>query len=667
MDESPRRHYIIVVHGIGEQKLNETTTPLIHRFAEARNKREEDYYRNLLPAHLSAQSVRRRGLGHGWSEFEGIPVSPPDPNEPFKEFDGTPATDSTGRNFRFVDLHWAHILRDLQKDYASPTEAWAKSLRYRFQSTAPESLRRSWQEKLLHQLVETALPMKKILNWYNPGLVNRIYDDFLGDVHLYGDFARTRGRAVRHFHVILDEIHLRDFIEWGRHNRERGGLATYKPPIYTVVAHSLGSIMSFDALVYAQAIQPIREAKSTTAHPCPSLPFLGYGDPAAGEQVTWELLIEQLSELEGHHRIKREYLQEWEEQKKVTIPPLKWRDHIHNFVTLGSPIDKYHVLWWHNYYHMGVGIGSDQSWSQDWVEERRPDKKIVHYNLCDEQDPVGHKLDVAQGTEHYGKVFVTDEEIPVQHRDVVFRRYAVPGLAHVKYWEDSALSQGILGEVIDRTIPHGGYFYQKRFWEKDNALYAEALKWAYFRIPTVTAVITFVLLGYGLYGLGPCVIDSGTGCDFGVMHLGSLLASLLLWTCPKPGIAYSKETSLDPDERKQEPKYKRWKPRRSIFANLVAGAIEWRRVLLQLSERESETVKKRLAQEGDFEKGGFWRYGWKYYAGAILIVAIPIGGLATGYFPWPPNLLMMGILLFGLTYLSVLLYVWRVFWKAKYR
>jgi hypothetical protein len=344
---------------------------------------------------------------------------------------------------------------------------------------------------------------------------------------------------------------------------------------------------------------------------------------------------------------------------------LKWRDHIQNFITLGSPIDKYHVLWWHNYFHMGLGIGADQTWSQDWFEERRPDKKIVHYNLCDEQDPVGHKLDVAQGTEHYGKFFVTDEEIPAQHRDIVFRRYPVPGLAHVKYWEDGGLFQGILREVIDESAPHGSYFYKKHFWEKDKSMYREALQWAYFRIPFGTAVITFVLLAYGLHGLGTCFMGNLNGCDFGLMHFASLLAALLLWTCPKPGIAYLKETSLDPEEKKKEPWYKRWKFRRSIFAHLVAGSVEWRRVLLELSKREADKVKEPLAHDGDFEKGGFFRYGWWRYLGAILLVGLPIGAIATCFSPWPPTLVMMGIFLFGLTYLSVMLYVLWVYWKAK--
>ena len=60
---------------------------------------------------------------------------------------------------------------------------------------------------------------------------------------------------------------------------------------------------------------------------------------------------------------------------------------------------------------------------------------------------MGHHLDLAQGCENYGKIF--DDSTCVAHRDVVFRRYAVPGVAHVKYWEDRELFQGILSEVID--------------------------------------------------------------------------------------------------------------------------------------------------------------------------------------------------------------------------
>jgi len=72
-----------------------------------------------------------------------------------------------------------------------------------------------------------------------------------------------------------------------------------------------------------------------------------------------------------------------------------------------------------------------------------------------------------------------------------------------------------------------------------------------------------------------------------------------------------------------------------------------------------------LPEEKGFEKGGFWKYGWKYYAGAILLVGTPIAAIATRFSPWPPNLVRMGIFLFGLIYLSVMLYVLWVYWKEK--
>lgn len=352
-----RRHYIIVVHGIGDQKLNETTTPVVHRFAEAlRASGNTKSCEVLLPAYLSAQSVRRRGKGHRWSEFRGIPVDGQAATPPF---DGAPATDSGGFNYRFVDMYWAHILRRHQQKYSSSTEQWTKALQNRLQH-APDGWLPDWAGHLLGQLIETALPIQKLLSLANKDLATRIFRDFLGDVHLYGDYARTRGKAVRHFHVVLDEIHIRDFIQWYRYGREKGeSVDDYRPPTYTIIAHSLGSIMSFDALVYSRARDSVRASSSPVAHDSPSLPFPGYRDEAKGEEKVRNEIISMLERKDSmgndeipDHPIKAEYLTL--KGKKAPIPLLLWRDCIENFVTLGSPIDKYHVLWFQNYYHMGL-------------------------------------------------------------------------------------------------------------------------------------------------------------------------------------------------------------------------------------------------------------------------------------------------------------------------
>jgi len=702
METSPsRRHYVIVVHGIGEQNLNETTTPVVHRFAEVRNPRKAEELNLLLPAYLSAQSVRGRGLGHRWSEFEGIPLNNKPPSHPF---DGKPATQSGGENFRFVDLHWGHILQRHQKKYSSSTEEWAKALQARLQQ-APPGLLPDWGRLLLDRLIKTALPAQKLLSWYNPEMAKQIFRDFLGDVHLYGDYARTRGKAVRHFHVVLDEIHIRDFIQWCRYGP--GGMATYTPPAYTVIAHSLGSIMSFDALVYSRAKETLRESNSPVAHNSPSLPFPGYKDEAKGESEVRERIISDLNKkIKDDHPIKKKYLAL--KGQASPIPLLLWRDCIENFVTLGSPIDKYHVLWFQNYYHMGLKRRKknpqkepesplesdqrkengqniwesipefDQEWSQDWLEKPAPDEKplpkIVHYNLCDEQDPVGHHLDTAQATDNYKEVFDND---PVREHDVVFRRYSIPGMAHVKYWEDRELFKGIIKEVIEKS--HRGYFAKKTFWEKDPSVYRTGQVWAYFRIPFITAVITFLLLTYGLSWFLLCQDD----CKPELGHVVALVAAVLLWACPNPGKAYTKETSTDSKVKPKCLAWERIKPRRSIFAHLVAGAVEWRQVLKRLSQRNKGKSNEKIANEEDFEGGEFWKLGRKRYLAAALLVILPAiflrwppHHILTVALSWVPDSILafiLGlldpfftiILLFGLTYSSVMLYVLWVYSRTK--
>lgn len=62
MDERPARHYIIVVHGIGDQAENITPVEVIHRFAEVRSGTPQQVqYQALLPANVSSLSVRRKG------------------------------------------------------------------------------------------------------------------------------------------------------------------------------------------------------------------------------------------------------------------------------------------------------------------------------------------------------------------------------------------------------------------------------------------------------------------------------------------------------------------------------------------------------------------------------------------------------------------------------
>lgn len=272
---------------------------------------------------------------------------------------------------------------------------------------------------------------------------------------------------------------------------------------------------------------------------------------------------------------------------------------------------------------------------------------------------MGHHLDVAQATDNYSKIF---NGTPVAERDVVFRRYSIPGVAHVEYWEDVELFKGIIKEVIEKDANSLGSFAKKSFWEKDDKIYKTEQQWAYFRIPFITAVITFLLLIYGLTGFWFCTEK----CHATWSHIVAILAAILLWACPDPSKAYRHEGSPDTEERKKSGIWQKIKPRRSIFAHLVAAAVGWRQVLKVLRKRQrqeseqKEQAKKEQQAKEDFQRGGFWKLGWPRYVVAVTLVAIP------GFFlGWPPKIIPSVILLFGLTYLCVMLYVLVVYLKAK--
>lgn len=648
---SSPRHYIIVVHGIGEQRYNETTVEVVHRFAEARSHTGGPRpLAGLMPADLSSQSIRRAGGGYGWSEFRGIPVNPQDDTG---TFDGTRAARTAGRNFRFVDLRWSDILQEHAASFSSPPEQWADSRVKRLSApyTPPEWLP-IWAMPLLKEVDASVVPSKRLMKWASPELEDLVFNRVVGDIHLYGDFARTRGQAVRRFHWVLDEICLRDYMQWCCFERQRAD-EPYVQPVFTILAHSLGTVLSFDALTYAFATPEIRLA--STRHPAHSIPFPGYTEAVStgdhDEAKSWAQLIREIRETprrNGHP----DGAHDWRtftarypglSETPPAIPPLLWRHRVKHFVSLGSPIDKYHVLWHHNYRHMGLNHPAfDQDWADGWLDEQalaQLNPKILHYNLCDEQDPVGHHLDVASHTRNYSRVFQYEPTNVVQ-RDVVFRRYPIPGAAHVQYWKDPELFQRLVQEVLDggRT----GQFVEPTFIEKSGT-YKTALVWAYFRIPLIAAILTGGLLSYGWISLATK--------DFSMSYVAAIAGALLLWIVPSLLRGYAQETvsaSTWTD---------RWRPKAGLLANLVRGMVAWRRILIWLNDQRDYRIQRhwktlnlparvihhdrsaytvQAAQMAGARlslntQGGFWRTVWWRIGGGLFTLAFSAGAACTGH------------------------------------
>ena len=82
----------------------------------------------------------------------------------------------------------------------------------------------------------------------------RVFVKFLGDVQLYGEYSRCRGQAVRRFHDMMAKV---EAVHYARELRDREGEQP-RVPRYVIIAHSLGSVMSLDALLYASATSAVR-------------------------------------------------------------------------------------------------------------------------------------------------------------------------------------------------------------------------------------------------------------------------------------------------------------------------------------------------------------------------------------------------------------------------
>jgi hypothetical protein len=652
------RHYIVVVHGIGEQKLNETIPPFVHRFAEVRQNKK-DKYDIILPATQSSQSVRSETEMHGWAEYRGIPIADRG-GKPDEKFDGTHATETAGKNFRFVELYWQDILQRHQELFASETEVWAKALLNRLNDkdiTPPEWLP-SWAIPMLESIVNTAVPLKQMLVLKFAPLVKTIFDGYLGDVHLYGDYAHTRGEAVRHFHLELDKIIFNDFLDWRKRELDAGKLnggvfcpAPYQKPDITIVAHSLGGIMSFDALVYAFITEEIRMASAESIRFFSSLPFQGYTTPLPGEEDIHEIKQQKLKrfahdvEVFFTSKFNKELAEDvqcriqhyWEhfldgfrDQNLMSqpspeepplfkgltpegIPLLLWKTQVKNFITLGAPIDKFVVMWHKNYLHLDLMIERYDKLrpSESQYDFPEPSNTIRHYNFCDEQDPVGHHLDLTRNkTMVYKKLFdVTDTE----GRDVVYRRYAVPGVAHLMYWKDQELFKNIVWEIIDRKPRKEEDAEKFRNVKKANI---QAMVWAYFRVPFIAALITGIIIALGIHA-----------CYSGetVKMILSFLIAFFLWIIPAFLTYYKEKTSYHGVRQSRFTLFRMNIANPGIFTRLIVAAVEWRRILLNQSEGESENTDKNshlaFQNKGDkwIWKPFAWRWLWRMVVTALLL------------------------------------------------
>ena len=114
---------------------------------------------------------------------------------------------------------------------------------------------------------------------------------------------------------------------------------------------------------------------------------------------------------------------------------LSWIDRVRSFSTLGCPIDKHLILFPEMWYHF--------SHHTTW---HAPPNHIRWRNYYDFADPVGYDLDTARTQlAAWGCLAFEFEK---QH-DHGFRRYPLPGIAHLDYFKDDKLFRHLIQDAVE--------------------------------------------------------------------------------------------------------------------------------------------------------------------------------------------------------------------------
>lgn len=488
--------YVVVVHGMGEARQNETMLAVASRFAEARSGSGQRPPPSIVVPLGSATTQTGIDRGDGskpdglpWVEFSGIPAAPvPPADDPFYA-----QSSSSGDNLRFVDIHWNDLLtRDWPTVGQSPN-IWLDGLLGRLirkdRLGAPRVPQ--WILETLRTLGETVSLIHIIASLRAKDLDDLVFNKYLGDVQLYGEYPRTRGLAVRRFHERMTAT-------LARHRQTNPD----DEAEFTIIAHSLGTIMSADALVLSRAdlLGFIEEEPAGNDHLLRSV-LQGYF--ADGEVDRYRQIRKQLDDNVQLSSSDRQW-----QFEMMTLLTAAWSTRIKAFVTLGSPIDKFLIIWWLNYAYLRDSRIVEDS------------ERIPHFNYCEEQDPVGHHLDVAYTAPAFAKVFLEKE-------DRVYTRYAIPGLAHIHYWDDLPLFDWILSQTVDKNAA-------RQTPAKEPQWFVPGVYWwvvsiDYLILPLVVAAAHMLALNWAWNAEGINGVLLG-GATFAITWLmGRYILDLFIW------------------------------------------------------------------------------------------------------------------------------------------
>jgi len=463
------QHYIVFVHGMADPRKNELLPSIISRFVEVREAAQGVWQKSPDPLRSSlitlgavtSQNGKAKRSPDGrfavqplelqpWVEFDRIPQTHPS-SPPLEENLFTGASVEPGRvdskntrNFRFLDVWWADIAdADADQVWIQPVP-WIRVLlaRIKRQLASPKAdkllldkritaFHRREAERFLTLLEEAIIPIQLFMTIRLPQLYRQIFFSAFGDVQLYTEFKPCRGKSIRRFHDTLRWAHYRHYQTARANKIPEGDIPT---PRFTIITHSLGTVLAIDALAYARANGSY--IKDLIGYRASDWPKNAWTE-ADGKPVERSL-------------------------------PTEWIDCVQTLITLGSPISKFLALWPRNFRYLMDDKFLTSSKQAAWTAH-----PVVHFNFSEEQDPVGDRVSSIRDTLVYRKLFapaacqepvseganasryildqrITDTKPPTWLWDIIYRRSVTPGMAHVAYWTDTFLFSAILRLGIDQ-------------------------------------------------------------------------------------------------------------------------------------------------------------------------------------------------------------------------
>lgn len=303
--------------------------------------------------------------------------------------------------FAFAEIYWADIARSMEDSGYRLEEAthWARSVVERVAHRNPNP--DQFGPKQFHlagfvieSIAETLVLLQKIAALGKLFSVSRKQIDTTLTQYL------CDVQQVGDFQRQREKLRDRFF------NRLENLHMMYPSAEIHLIAHSEGSAVSLFSLLTA----------------------LNAGGRAEVEEMRRDRQSESLAPETRGHRQKREL--DW-----------KWVGQLSSFTTLGSPIDKHIHLW-------------PEMWSLFDANPAWCDSKLIRWrNYYDYADPVGYQLDSVE--EKLIEWDCRNFQFYTSLHDHGFRRYPVPGKAHVDYFQDD----GLFAHIIEDSVgfqPEGG-------------------------------------------------------------------------------------------------------------------------------------------------------------------------------------------------------------------